>query len=522
MFRAWQTAVGFGPIVATVATLAPIAAVAHVGAGFVVLGAAVCLSARHRAETGPTRVLSAATVTRVVTTTVGVAVLALVFSRSLIAGDALFVGVLVLSRLVGRYGPRWAAFGRAMLLPLTALFIAPPVVTGDNPLTALAWAVCACVVAAFWTTVFPAVLPRPRPRTGAVARAARQAVRLDPGPAAGRRSRILATAALDLDQRLAGDAAARRALFEVECAVDRARASVGPSGEVDAALAALDQAVGRWRPAAPDHEPLDPRDAPSHRTRTRLALQSALAVSLAFLIGQTVFPDHWPWTVITVITVSFAARSRGEVLVKSGQRLAGALAATAIATPLASAAAARPGLTVVAILTILGVGMYLREVNYTWWAMAMTAALAFLYALTGQTGGAALLGERLIAICVGAGCAVVPALYLAPRTRDLVRKRTATSLRRLRDCLDPARIPDVGTVRRLDTAVADLRTAAGPLRLVPRLRAGTEAGWVDAFGDCAPSVRQLVCEPERGSAIELRRVLARVATEVRAERSTPS
>src|SRR5690242_6516387 len=120
-------------------------------------------------------------------------------------------------------------------------------------------------------------------------------------------------------------------------------------------------------------------------------------MALAFIVGQSVFPDHWPWTAITVITVSLAARSRGEVVLRSGQRLAGAAGATVVATPLVAVLAHRPGLSTAAILFVLAAGMYLRERSYVYWAIAITATLAYLYGLLGQGGGLSLLGERLLA-----------------------------------------------------------------------------------------------------------------------------
>jgi Fusaric acid resistance protein-like len=515
--RAWRAAVGYLPIVATVLTLAPIAGLAHIGIGIVVLGAAVCLTGRQRGERRDrTYRAGADVVVRALATTVGVSVLAFTFSRSLVAGDVLFIVVLLLARLAGRYGPRWAALGRALLLPLTALFIAPPVAVGHSPLESLAWAALACLIASVWIVVIAMVLPAPRPRVAAVARTARRAAASPPGRGRTRQLRALGAAALELDRKLAGDPTARAALFDVEYTVDRIHN--GSAGTVELAEASnrLTDAVAVAQPAPDEAEPVDPRDAPTSRARSMLALNSALSVMLAFIAGQTMFPEHWPWTVITVITVGLGARSRGEVVLKSGQRLLGALVATAVATPLAALLAGQRSVMVAVILVTLGLGLYLRELSYIWWAIAITTVLAFLYGLLGQTGGGALLGQRLVAICVGALCAVGPALLLAPRSRDLVRKRTATCLRRLRDFLDPQSTPDLLAMRRLDAAVADLRTVAAPLQLVRQLRRTPETGWADTLAGCAAPTRALLAESQPTTVDGLRRTLAQVAQEVRA------
>jgi uncharacterized membrane protein YccC len=411
-----------------------------------------------------------------------------------------------------------------MLLPLTALFLAPPVRVVHDPLLSLAGAAVAGLVASGWSAVIPAVLPTPGPSLGRLRRAVRAALR-DRSPRAD-----LHVAALALDAKLAGDPEARRALAQLEYTVDSYRAGSATAAEVGAALDRLAGAVAELGTAcgdratrgdratnAVDSQPVEPEPvgAPSTSGRTKLALQSTVAVALAFLIGQTVFPDHWPWTVITVMTVSLAARSRGDVLLRSVQRLGGAALATVVATPAATALAGHRPLTVAVILAILGAGLYLRERAYIWWAMAITSVLAFLYGLLGQTGGADLLRERLLAIGLGAACAIVPALLFAPRSVDVVRRRTATCLRHLRDALDA---PDVAALRRWDTAVVDLRTAAAPLLFVRPVRPGPEAGWVDALTACGPHLRTLVVHSDPAVVRQLRRVLGDVASEVRATR----
>jgi hypothetical protein len=215
------------------------------------------------------------------------------------------------------------------------------------------------------------------------------------------------------------------------------------------------------------------------------------------------------------MTVSLAARSRGEVLVRSGQRLAGAALATAAATPLAAAVAPHRPLAVAVILAVLGAGTYLRERSYVWWAMAVTASLALLYGLLGQTGGVGLLGQRLLAIGVGATCAIGPALVLAPRTRNLVRKRTGTCIRRLRDLLDE---PGVASLRRLETAVVELERVAVPLRLARGRTARVEREWVRRFTGTGPAARALVVAPGPEAVDRLRDTLRTAGGELRSRR----
>src|SRR5204862_6558251 len=101
-------------------------------------------------------------------------------------------------------------------------------------------------------------------------------------------------------------------------------------------------------------EAVEPAADPAEATRlarvaARRANQSALGLALAFAAGQLLFPSHWAWTVVTAFTVSVGARSRGEVLVKSVERFAGALAGTTAATLATGALTGHTGVAVTVI-----------------------------------------------------------------------------------------------------------------------------------------------------------------------------
>jgi hypothetical protein len=316
-------------------------------------------------------------------------------------------------------------------------------------------------------------------------------------PSSRRRARLDA-AVTRLDDVLArrGNAGARSALLALQ---------VAPADP--AALARLRVAV-LAEPGEP--EPAEPDEGPRARTRAKMALASGLSVTLALVSGQLLFGAHWPWTVITVIAVSLSARSRGEVLVRSGQRLLGALAAAALVSPLAAVLAPYPGAVILALLTILAFGWYLRDASRIWWAAAMTATLALLAALADP--GASpwlLLGTRLAAIGVGGVCAIGPALALAPRSRDVLRRRVGRCLRRLRACVDD---PTVATLRHFDAALAELDDAGRPLRVLRRR--APELGWYTSLADAAPDLRTSVAAGEPAPPT-IRRLLRDVADEVR-------
>ena len=232
-------------------------------------------------------------------------------------------------------------------------------------------------------------------------------------------------------------------------------------------------------PAAPVPPSAQPAAAPARGGRriapsTKMALQMAAALAAAFAVGRTLFGAHWTWVVLTAFIVSSGNRGRGDVAYKAGLRLTGAAAGTLAATALSGVFPPGDPWSIVAIFAVLAVGLWLRSVNYAFWAGGMTAALALLYGYYGERG-IGLLGDRLAAIGVGAALAVAAAWLLLPvRTTDILRRDIGLALRALDDYLagltdDPADDPAAAPAReaRFRHAVGLLEHAAMLLRLVP-------------------------------------------------------
>ncbi|HTJ40249.1 MAG TPA: FUSC family protein [Dactylosporangium sp.] len=408
----WQAAAGFAPVLATVATLAPIAGAAHTGIGIVVLGVAVSLMSTRAAHGGsPWRLLL------VPAGAVVVGAFAVLFHAAHAFGDAFFVVAVAAATAARALGPAAGRLGRALVLPLIGMLIAP-VSPGAHPARTLAWATLAVFVAEAYVLI-----------------------------------------------------------------------------------------AARLRGTDAEEEP--PSTAPA-RIHVWRGVQSALALTLAFAIGQTFFGDHWPWTVISAYTVGAAARSRGDALLKGVHRTLGALGGTLVATALALAIGDRRSLAVGLLLVVLAAAFYLRQYGYAWWAAGVTAALALLYSLIGVAGTAALplFGARLLAVCIGALCAILPAMLLAPiRTGAVLRKRTAEALRAARD----------GDYAQAERRVAALREAAAPLLAIRRFRARRELAWVDALTAVVPDLRTLAADPQDAPALRrLRKTLGEVAEDLRA------
>ena len=203
-------------------------------------------------------------------------------------------------------------------------------------------------------------------------------------------------------------------------------------------VSAAELVAHRFR-VLPRPEPVLPVPRPKSSRRlpasTRMAVQMAVALTAAFVVGRTYYPAHWTWVVLTAFIVCSGNRGRGDVLGKGIMRVAGAAAGTLAATALTGVFPPGDRWCVVAIFAVLGVGLWLRQLNYAYWAAAMTAALALLYGYFGQAGSG-LLDDRLTEIVVGAVLGIAASWLVLPvRSTDVLRRDLSVALAALADCL---------------------------------------------------------------------------------------
>ncbi|WP_261562346.1 FUSC family protein, partial [Frankia tisae] len=168
---------------------------------------------------------------------------------------------------------------------------------------------------------------------------------------------------------------------------------------------------------------------------TRMAIQLAVALGVAFAMGRHLFSEHRSWLVLTAYLVHSGNRGRGDVAYRSAQRLVGAAAGTAAATALAGCLPPGDDMSIVLIFVLLAFGVWLRSVSYAYWTGCVTGVLALLYGYYGQAG-AGLLQERLAAVALGAAIGLAAAWFVLPvRTGDVLRRRIANLLAALTDYL---------------------------------------------------------------------------------------
>ena len=218
---------------------------------------------------------------------------------------------------------------------------------------------------------------------------------------------------------------------------------------------------------------------------TSMAIQMAVALALSFAIGYVYFTERWTWIVLTAFIVLSGNRGRLDVAYKSVLRVLGAAAGTLIALSLGDHVGSHQPTTVVMILAATFLGLWLRPLNYAWWALFVTLALALLQGFAGSSPGA--LWLRLEEIIIGAILGVATAWFILPvRSSAALRARIADALTILSDTLDPAtsaRTPDdfLAAIARVEQMAPAFRASR---LLTRRFQPLQPADWVDALLAC--------------------------------------
>ncbi|WP_201316001.1 FUSC family protein [Dyella sp. EPa41] len=253
----------------------------------------------------------------------------------------------------------------------------------------------------------------------------------------------------------------------------------------------------RWRwqgPAQSATLPAAREGSPRMAASTRMALQMAASLAVAFVIGFVFFSEHWAWIVLTAFIVNSGNRGRLDVLYKSGMRVAGAAAGTAIALLLSVHLGWDGRTTGALILAALFMGVWLRPFAYAWWALFVTVALALLQGFDGGTP-AAMLWQRMGEIVLGAVIGVSAAWFVLPvRSTDVLRRRLADALAALAEAVDPATAARNATP--FDEACDLVAQVVPPFRavrwLTRRTHAMQPADWADTLLACRPTAVVLI------------------------------
>jgi hypothetical protein len=227
---------------------------------------------------------------------------------------------------------------------------------------------------------------------------------------------------------------------------------------------------------------------------TRMALQMAASLALAFVAGHAFFAGHWAWLVLTAYIVASGNRGRLDVAWKSLLRVAGAGAGTVVALLLDFHAGGHGALVATLVLAAVFLGVWLRPLGYGWWALFVTIALALLQGFS-DAPASQLLAQRMLEIVAGAAISVACAWWLLPvRSTGVLRRRMADALAALSAALDPA-LPErspaafaaaLDDLARIAPSFRALRVATG------RWRQPQPADWIDALLECRVAAVALV------------------------------
>lgn len=214
----------------------------------------------------------------------------------------------------------------------------------------------------------------------------------------------------------------------------------------------------------------------------RMAVQMLVGISAAFAAGFLLFPGHWAWAVLTAYIALIGGNGRGEVVITVLLRVAGAAAGAVVGEAAGSLVAGSPVLAIVVVLVVLSIGAGLRTRSYTWWAAAVTTALAIFGRATG--GAPAVLVEREAAILVGGALAGSAAWFVLPvRTRAMLRLRAAGQLAAVGDALRVLReSPEyrADALHEVDIKTVAVRDASRAYRLHGRVRRRGSPGAMSA------------------------------------------
>jgi len=227
---------------------------------------------------------------------------------------------------------------------------------------------------------------------------------------------------------------------------------------------------------------------------TRMALQMLTALGLAFAIGMGAFPKHWAWIVLTAFIVCSGAVGRGDAIHKGLLRLGGAIGGAFVAGLAAYIVFPNPTAYAVAVFFVLFIGIWLREINYAYWAACATLIFAL---LQGSHDAALmpLLGARVVCIVIGALCGVAATWFVYPiRTEQVVRRRVADALTALRGVL--AEGTDHGArLVVIEHHAAELKRVAPPVQLHRKVFGAKQpeqhpATWIDLMHGLLAQVRK--------------------------------
>ena len=234
---------------------------------------------------------------------------------------------------------------------------------------------------------------------------------------------------------------------------------------------------------------------------TRAAMQVAVATAAATGVGEWISPSRGYWAVLAAFVVFTGTTSRGDILTRGWQRVLGTLTGVIAGVLLAAVAGQDTRLQLGLIVVCVFAAFYLAALSSTVFVFFFTVLLAMLYGVLG-TFSVAVLELRLVETAAGAVVGITAAFLVLPtRTRvtvtgkldDYIDQLDTLVHQSVHEVLHPSGKSElIAMSRELDTALAELQTAAAPLvsRFLPRTRSRARQ-WLTVMRACDHYARPL-------------------------------
>jgi uncharacterized membrane protein YccC len=212
---------------------------------------------------------------------------------------------------------------------------------------------------------------------------------------------------------------------------------------------------------------LPPPEPGRLRPTTRLAIQAAIATTLAALAGHLLSSQRWYWAVIASFVVFNSAATAGDALVRAWNRTLGTAAGIGAGFAAVEAAHRHRRVEVGFLFVCIFLGFYAFRRSYFWLVVCITALIAVFYSLVGRfTPG--ILFLRLEETVIGAAIAVLVASFILTQpTVERAQRAVEEELRAARGVLEGLSLPAKelrARARAHDRALLDVVLAADLLQ----------------------------------------------------------
>jgi len=204
----------------------------------------------------------------------------------------------------------------------------------------------------------------------------------------------------------------------------------------------------------------------------RVAIQMAVAVTGAVVLGSVLSGHRFYWAVIAAFVTFMGANNAGEQVRKGIYRIAGTVVGVLIGAVLAHVVGQRTGPAIAVILVALFFGFYLMRISYAFFVVGITVTVSQLYVQLDEFSDSVLL-LRLEETALGAAVAAVTVLCVLPlRGTQVAGLALRGYVQALSDLvqqgadrlLDPSSDPELrAAARRLDAAHQSLVTTVNSL-----------------------------------------------------------